>query len=319
LIPTFIEDLYGLPALNLLMEQHVKKWHRDEGLAYITCGNEMPKLLVQVYEFLPGRALQHQLHYLPGQKEAIPVQTKIPSTPIALMRFDKGLFRICKSYINDIVDNHINRFAEICWKDEADEQFLKELFTLMTSVKLESRQEQVFRREVYRLIVVTYIMGRTLTIAEMTGLSSVIERAPKHATSRLATRQLKFAFFRIQKAITMTVFKELERILDWSESCNGWMMALIALVGICMANEDRQKTIHLVQRTRLDIENLDQSTCEVNAASACDLVDEVTSCLMCICSAYMGDIVQNSAQYQDNEAPLVFLRQVCQLVKANRK
>jgi hypothetical protein len=40
-------------------------------------------------------------------------------------------------YINDIVDNHLDDFSELCWMDD-DNDFLQKLFKLMTRVKLSS-------------------------------------------------------------------------------------------------------------------------------------------------------------------------------------
>ncbi len=184
-------------------------------------------------------------------------------------------------YINDIVENHLDAFGELCWMED-DNDFQQKLFRLMTRIKPQSDDEVKLLREVFRLIVVTFIMSHTLTIAEETkaatlsrmhsygGLNSYVD----HYTSpRMTNRQLKYFFSRLQRTIQTAVLNKLQQIFKSSRGCDKWLAAFVAVLGMCMALEDQQKTIHLVMATKSSTEGIDTRDAQSQADIACREID----------------------------------------------
>jgi hypothetical protein len=138
-------------------------------------------------------------------------------------------------------------------------------------------------REVFRLIVVTFIMSHTLTIAEKDkstipqNLRSDVDRDAyliKNVSSRVVNRQLKYFFSRLQNEIASFVLKKLLQILESSKGSDKWPIAFITMLGVCMMLEDQQKTIHFVMSTRAATEGSDARAAQRLADVACKHIDE---------------------------------------------
>lgn len=167
-------------------------------------------------------------------------------------------------YITEIVEDHLDAFGELCWKED-EHDFQRKLFKLMTGVKPKTEDDAKLLREVFRLIVVTYIMSHTLTMAKE-AKGEVLSRMHSYSgpdsydftSPHMANRQMKYFFSRLQRSIQTAVLNKLHRIFATSEGHEKWLVALIAVLGLCMAQEDQQKTIHLVMETRASIDGLDE-------------------------------------------------------------
>lgn len=104
-------------------------------------------------------------------------------------------------------------------------------------------------------------MSHTLTIAEETK-GTLLSRMHSYASPnyyiegftspRMANRQLKYHFSRIQRTIHTNVLNKLQQIFKSSKGCDRWLAAFVAVLGMCMALEDQQKTVHLVMSTRAE-------------------------------------------------------------------
>jgi len=71
----------------------------------------------------------------------------------------------------------------------------------------------------------------------------------------------------------MAVLNKLQQIFKSSRGCDRWLAAFVAVLGMCMALEDQQKTIHLVMSTKATTEGLDSRDAQGQADIACREID----------------------------------------------
>ncbi|PSN60514.1 hypothetical protein BS50DRAFT_506112 [Corynespora cassiicola Philippines] len=335
-LPSLVMQIHEDSHLTHFVNQHIHQWTSAELTVYLTCGQDhMPRIPVKVYEFIPrGNELLVQIQYGtdPVTHERISVQKESPA--LGMVHINPNEERAYDRYINDIVDGHLDAFGELCWMED-DNDFQQKLFKLMTRVKTKSEDEAKLLREVFRLLVVTFIMGHTMTIAEeskyqtlskMHQFTSMDKFASNFISPRMANRQLKYFFNRLHRSIMAAVLNKLQQIFKSSKGCDKWLPAFVAVVGMCMAHEEQQKTVHVVMSTRAKGEGFDPRDAQAQADIACREID-----------VRMGFIIQifrwkynrkcnplRDAEHEwDKEigfgdaSSVAFVRQVAQLVKEN--
>lgn len=186
-------------------------------------------------------------------------------------------------------------------------------------------------------MVVTFIMSHTLTIADehkddalsrMHSYPGPSVYPEKFVSPRMTNRQLKYFFCRIQRAIIGNVLNKLQQIFKSSKGCDKWLSAFVAVLGLCMAQEDQQKTIHLVMQTKARTEGLDMRDAQVRADIACREIDNQMKFIFTL-FRWKYNRKHNPLRDADhdwkNEAgfgdenTVSFVRRVAQLVKENSK
>ncbi|KAH6629821.1 hypothetical protein C7974DRAFT_395298 [Boeremia exigua] len=274
-IPHLVSQMHEDSFLTAFVTQHIHQWNHVELTVMMTCGQDnMPRIPVKVYEFIPkGDMLLCQIQYRtdPGSNKRVMYRKQSP--PLGMVHINYGEEKKYEKYVSDIVDNHLDAFGELCWKED-DNDFQQKLFRLMTRVKPKNEDEQKLFREVNRLIVVTFIMSHTLTIAPETKYATLARmhsfngHDQDYTSPRMTNRQLKYFFSRIQRTIQNALLNKLQQIFKSSKGCDKWLAAFITIVGMCMALEDQQKTIHLVQTTKSTTEGLDVRDAQAQADHA---------------------------------------------------
>jgi hypothetical protein len=322
--------------LTHFVTQYIQQWGSVEITVMMTCGQDsMPRIPVKVYEFIPrGDALLVQIQYKtdPVTHARIAIQKQSPA--LGMVHINHNEEKKYDRYITEIVDRHLDAFGELCWMED-DNDFQQKLFKLMTRVKPKSDDEAKLLREIFRLIVVTFIMSHTLTIAEETkaatlsrmhsygGHNSYVEN---HTSPRMTNRQLKYFFSRLQRSIQTTVLNKLQQIFKSSKGCDRWLAAFVAVLGMCMALEDQQKTIHLVMSTKATTERLDMRDAQSQADIACREIDQRMHFVQQI-FRWKYNRKHNPMRDVDHDwekeagfgdaSSVNFVRQVAQLVKEN--
>jgi hypothetical protein len=190
-------------------------------------------------------------------------------------------------------------------------------------------------REVFRLIVCTYIMSHTITMAEETKIQTLSQMhsytdpsayVQNYTSPRMTARQLKYFFARLQRSTLAAVLNKLQQILKSSKGCDKWLAAFVAVVGMAMAQEDQQKTTHQVMATRAVTENFDPRDAQAQADIANREVDLRMTFISQIfrwkynrkCNP-LRDCEQDwekEAGFGDKSS-VTFVRSVAQLVKEN--
>jgi hypothetical protein len=247
--------MYEENTLHSLAEHNIEAWYNTMLVAHMSCGKEMPVLSVNVYRFVPkGPVLKYHVQYLSSST------SEKQSVPIAIKLINNEMSRLCKMYIEDIVVAHMDTFEKLCWKDE-ENKFQEESFKLITSCG-----EVKLMQTVRRLIVATFIMSHTLTIEKVSRKRSntVFE---EFASSRLANRQLKHVFCSFHQNIMKTILKTIQEIFESENGYDNWIDAFVAIIGLCMALEEQQKTLHLVMETDFRTEIMNLGISEVTADS----------------------------------------------------
>ena len=163
--------------LTHFVTQYIQQWGSVELTVMMTCGQDsMPRIPVKVYEFIPrGDALLVQIQYKtdPVTHTRVAIQKQSPA--LGMVHINHNEEKKYDRYITEIVDHHLDAFGELCWMED-DNDFQQKLFKLMTRVKPKSDDEAKLLREIFRLIVVTFIMSHTLTIAEETKVDKLLRR-----------------------------------------------------------------------------------------------------------------------------------------------
>lgn len=263
-LPHLVTQMHEDSFLTQFVTQHIHQWGNVELTVMMTCGQDkMPRIPVKVYEFVPkGDRLVVQLQYRtdPGSNKRVVWQKQSPPLGMVLINYNEE--KKYEKYVSDIVDHHLDAFGELCWMED-DNDFQPKLFKLMTRVKPKSDDEAKLFREVFRFIVVTFIMSHTLTIAPETKYNTLSRmhsyngQNESYTSPRMTNRQLKYFFSRVQRSIQNALLNKLQQIFKSSKGCDKWLAAFITIVGMCMALEDQQKTIHLVQNTNATTEGVD--------------------------------------------------------------
>ncbi|KAH7391836.1 hypothetical protein BKA66DRAFT_413171 [Pyrenochaeta sp. MPI-SDFR-AT-0127] len=335
-LPALVTQMHEDSNLTHFVSKYIHQWGNVELTVWMTCGQEgMPRLAVKVYEFAPrGDALLEQIQYNMDPITHKRVGVKKRSPALGMVHINHNEEKKYDNYITDIVDNHLDSFGELCW-EEADNDFQQKLFKLMTRVNPKSDDEAKLLREVYRLIVVTYIMSHTLTIAEETKIATLSrmhsyrghgDYVENYTSPRMTNRQLKYFFSRLQRSIQTTVLNKLQQIFKSSKGCDKWLAAFVAVLGMCMALEDEQMTIHLVMATKSSTEGIDYRDAQDRADIANREIDTKMHFIQQIFRWKYNrkcNPMRDSDKDWENEvgfgdaSSVNFVRQVAQLVKDN--
>lgn len=335
-LPMLVMQIHEDSNLTHFVSQFIHQWGSQEITVYMTCEQRtMPRMPVKVYEFQPrGEELLVQLQYQtnPQTQERYTVRKRSPA--LGMVHINHNEEKKYDKYLNDIVDNHLDAFGDICWAED-DNDFSPRLFKLMTRVKPKSDDEAKLLREVFRLIVCTYIMSHTINMAEETKTATLSKMhsytdpsayVQNYTSPRMTARQLKYFFARLQRSTLAIVLNKLQQIFKSSKGCDKWLAAFVAVVGMAMAQEDQQKTTHQVMATRAVTENFDPRDAQAQADIANREVDQRMNFVSQIfrwkynrkCNP-LRDCEQDwekEAGFGD-ETSVTFVRSVAQLVKEN--
>lgn len=133
------------------------------------------------------------------------------------------------------------------------------------------------------MVIITYIMGHTLTIVEDV-LPSVLaevrfsERPTQHTphtSPRLANRQLKFFFSILRTSIYRAILKWQHRVFHTSGPKEStWLASFCAILGFAMVLEEIQCTLQIQADTKIQRGEMAPHPAYVEANSACGRIDE---------------------------------------------
>ena len=130
-------------------------------------------------------------------------------------------------------------------------------------------------------------MGHTLTIQEETKEQSLRQLRSyipgvyaNFCSPRMTNRQLKYFFCRLHQTIMTNVLNKLQQIFKSSKGCDKWTSAFCAVLGLAMAHEDNQKTIHLVTQTKAASHEMSVQDAEAQSNATCEDIDGKFSFIM---------------------------------------
>ncbi|KAF2499762.1 hypothetical protein BU16DRAFT_282695 [Lophium mytilinum] len=289
-LPSITTSMHEDSQLTNFVALHIHQWSNTEVSLRMSCGEGLPEFPVKVYEFTPKtNELLRQFQYITDQYTGDQSRVEKRSPPLGMVQINHKDEQKYDRYIDLIVDKHLPVFAHNHLGYEQHDFQLK-LFLMMTQLKPKAEDEKKLLREVFKLVVVTYIMARTFTIAEDTREESLRKLrsyqpgiyAEEFCSPRMTNRQLKYFFCRLQQTIMQNVLNKLQQIFKSSKGCDKWTAAFCAILGLAMAHEDNQQTIHLVMETRAaSLEILPQEA-KAQSELACKDIDEQFAFVMAI-------------------------------------
>lgn len=168
--------------------------------------------------------------------------------------------------------------------------------------------------------------SKTQTLSKMHSYTDPSAYVQNYTSPRMAARQLKYFFARLQRSTLAVVLNKLQQIFKSSKGCDKWLAAFVAVVGMAMAQEDQQQTTHQVMSTRAVTEAFDPRDAQAQAENANREVDQHMNFISQIfrwkynrkCNP-LRDCEQDwekEAGFGD-ETSVTFVRSVSQLVKEN--
>lgn len=128
--------MHTTQVLEGFVIEHISSWLKTGYVINMTCGaTSMPCFPVTVHEFVPkGNVLLVQIQHITTSdgKKRVPVKKQSPALGIQCIRQQE--LETYDNFISKIVDNYLNDFGDLCWKED-NNKFLPKLFKFMTRVK----------------------------------------------------------------------------------------------------------------------------------------------------------------------------------------
>lgn len=132
------------------------------------------------------------------------------------------------------------------------------------------------------MIVVTYVMGHTLTIPDPY-LQDVIDHVQftpskpwcSHTSPRLANRQLKFYFGVLRCRMYDEILMSLQKVLRCSILTEeNWLCAFCAILGLAMGLEEVQRAIWIQADAKIVKNEAPYHSAIMEARNACQRIDD---------------------------------------------
>lgn len=234
-------------------------------------------LLWKVCEFTPknpGALIQYQYFQDPKTRQMTRFEKFSP--PLAIEKLESE-HRHFEDYLESLYDEEqLHDFSEMCYASESrHETFQEELLDLICKLYLAQgdRDERPAKgkrkpslktllKKILRMLILTYIMGHTMTIVEDT-LPDVLRRVPsqppscskealpwakgyKHISPRLTNRQLKFHFCGLRQAIYADLLKDMQIMMASSTPKDEtWLPVFCTMLGFAMVLEEVQCSLQI--------------------------------------------------------------------------
>jgi hypothetical protein len=258
-----------------------------------------------LYEFEPATLeLLGQYQYLQNVNTRQSERREKWSPPLGITKLEPSDEFHFKNYLDDLMaDEPLAEFPWICFEEESliddfqatmlamicelyrvtsDFDVCNSLTTRGNYANVPFQLKQLLRRIIHMLIV-TYIMGHTLTITEdtlpmvHTHLRSAYKPAnlAPHTSPRLANRQLKFFFNNLRDKIYEDILKWQQATLHTSGGKDTtWLSTFIVMLAFAMVLEEIQRTIQIQADAKWGKRERFYDEVQQEASNACERIDE---------------------------------------------
>ncbi|KAF2842791.1 hypothetical protein M501DRAFT_993562 [Patellaria atrata CBS 101060] len=257
-MPELMVGIHDEKVLRQFGDKHIRRWTGNHVQLALVPGQGLPPLTCETYEFHPSTGeLLRQFQYKNNPDTGECTREIKKSPPLGMQQLNAHNLRQYETYIDTIADKYPDQFIELFYGEE-DNDFSERLLKLISNLrfKLTEADDKKLFRSIMRVIVVTYIMGHTLTIPEdqkedvLSSLDTYQRGSyAKFCSPRMANRQLKYLFSHLHKRMMNDLLKQLQQVLK-NSSTRRWTSAFCAILGLGMALEDSQKTIHIIMDSK---------------------------------------------------------------------
>ncbi|KAL9096223.1 MAG: hypothetical protein Q9165_001746 [Trypethelium subeluteriae] len=265
-------------------------------------------IVCTVHEFTPTTPeLAKQAQYIKNPNTGHSERIVKRSPPLALYHVQDADARIYERYIDDVVRRHLSDLPRKFYQEE-DDDFAKRLLKLMVDLFYEDpdSKHQPLLGQIMRLILVTYMMGRTLTFTPETQESLLHWLSHRHhfplphdpyTSPRMANRQLKYLFSLLHRELLTNLLNKLQQILHSSNVRGNWVPAFLCLMGLAMAQEDMQRTVYIIMDDRWQRREIVGAHAANEADGAAGAIDEKFHFL---CSLFYSKFNKSLNPLKDN-------------------
>ncbi|KAH9826832.1 fungal zn binuclear cluster domain containing protein [Teratosphaeria destructans] len=290
-LPTSFTSFHQKQTLLDQVGKEVARWDEQNCIDVYLTSAYGPALRWKVYEYVP-RDRQHliQYQYLQDVKTGHVHRYEKYSPPFGLMKLASSDEHHFERYLDRLMHpNFLWNFGFVFYDEEnLIDDFLPRLVDMMCNLYEQTSDADVTRvhqilHKILRLMMITYIMGHTLTISEDTlfGVFDSIRHSQKprdvsrRTSPRLAARQLKFFFGCMREQVYGTLLNWAQQTFHSSkDKTETWLPAFCVMLGLAMGLEEVQRTLHLQADTSIEqgVKSVAEATTE--AVNACGRIDE---------------------------------------------
>lgn len=271
---------YTKQILEDVVAREVVHWHPKSAIDVYLSSGYGPPLRWKLVEFTPNSTrLLWQLQYYQNPHTGRSESRQKYSPPYGLLKLDSADDGHFERYLNDLLlPFYLKHLGSSCYAEENEvdpDRFQSRVLDMMSHLYIRTQDEKVctapslpfschranhfeqlknLLQDILRMMVITWIMGHTLTITEDT-LHPVINNVrhsqrPEdsqlqgHTSPRLANRQLKFFFNVMRNQIYEKVLKWLQQTLHTAgKKEQTWLQSFCVLLGFAMVLEEIQRTM----------------------------------------------------------------------------
>ncbi|KAI9668178.1 MAG: hypothetical protein M1821_000998 [Bathelium mastoideum] len=244
-----------------------------------------PPIVCTVHEFTPTTPeLAQQAQYIKNKETGHSERIIKRSPPLALYHVQDADARIHERYIDEFVRRYLANLPRKFYQEE-DNDFPERLLKLMVELFYDhpDSKHHPLLGQIMRLILVTYMIGRTLTFTTETQESLLDWLGHRYhfplphdpfTSPRMANRQLKYLFSLLHRELLTNLLNKLQQILHSSNVRGNWVPAFLCLLGLAMAQEDIQRTIYIIMDDRWQRREIVGAQAANEADRAAEAIDE---------------------------------------------
>lgn len=284
----------------------VLTWDHDNGIDIYLSSGYGPPLRWKVFEFRPkSEEYLRQLQYYQDNGNDQMVRTVNYSPPYGLLKIDTSDDAHLEKYLDQLLEpRFLWEFGWTFYEAESlADDFQAGVLDLMCKLYVNTADDSVgtslrfivfcslticsqlrlLLYDILRMLLITYIMGHTLTISEET-VPTVIANVrhshkpnnynQKYTSPRLANRQLKFFFAVLRNGIY-------EKLLKWQQQTlhtagkkdSTWLPAFCVTLGFAMVLEEVQHTLYIQADASVARNDMTREDADQQASNACERID----------------------------------------------
>ncbi|KAF7185484.1 Satratoxin biosynthesis SC3 cluster transcription factor SAT20 [Pseudocercospora fuligena] len=279
-------------VLEDTVRTEVVGWHRENSIdVYLSCGYG-PPLRWKLTEFTPkSQKLLWQLQYFQDPRTGRSMHRRKYAPPYGLVKLDGVDDANFDDYLKDLLEPfHLNELGPSFYAEENEvdqDMFQCRVLDMMSRLYIGTGDDKLklLLRDILRMMVITWIMGHTLTITEDT-LRPVINNVRHSRTPndyelqdfhspRLANRQLKFFFGVLRNQIYEKLLKWLQQTLHTAgKKEQTWLQSFCVILGFAMVLEEIQRTLHCHADASIVRNEATPEQAEVQAVNSCKTIDD---------------------------------------------
>ncbi|KAK5173530.1 uncharacterized protein LTR77_002211 [Saxophila tyrrhenica] len=340
-LPPSMTVMHQKQGIEDTVQEQVKGWDFARPIVVeLSCGYG-PAQKWQLYEFEPtSNDLLGQLQYLQDPNTGLLRHVHKFSPPLGLVKLDGSDDALVEGYLDELLrPEYLGDLGWTCFEEESQvdpDQFQARLLDQLCSLYIATQEAELklVLRDILRMMVITYIMGHTLTIpdSQLPHVFSHIRHSDcgellPHTSPRLANRQIKFYFDVLRGAVYTKMLNWQQQILRSStRKEKHWLSSFCAILGFAMVLEEVQRTLQIQADAKITKSEMTETAALFEARNACSRIDDRFELLVYLFQGKyrhkawtQGSFGPGTPCYKEDLAAQTFLRNVRHLLEEKRE